>query len=329
MAEESESRSVKQTLRFVTLLDGVFEASALIAPSDVNPICMTTTETLIAHPTKCAQYYNCSAPAMTIHGRPWEKNRQECPYPQLYNPGTQRCEHYSMVTCGNRTEPVWKCKYPRIRLLCDGMGCGVPCYILNYSCKNLPDGLYEKWRMTTPLYVLCIDQRPVYFGGCPGYEMAAPVFDAMLNVCRLASAMNPICLTKRLPLIPHPTECAQYYNCTTPAMKHYWEANLQECPYPQLYDPGTQRCEHYSKVQCGNRTEPLGKCEYLVGRDSGTSCFANNPSCRNLPDGLNAYEHCPNSPKYAVCVNQRLVYTGVCYNSTGTPIFDAKLRSCR
>ncbi|XP_048257686.1 uncharacterized protein LOC125383481 [Haliotis rufescens] len=111
--------------------------------------------------------------------------------------------------------------------------------------------------------------------------------------------------------------------------------NLQECPYPQLYNPGTQRCEHYSMVQCGNRMEPLGKCEYaryacLGSVNCGPPCFVNNPTCRFLPDGLNAYENRPGSSFYVVCVNQRLVYTGECHdNGTGTPVFDVNLRACR
>ncbi|XP_046572061.1 uncharacterized protein LOC124280210 [Haliotis rubra] len=150
--------------------------------------------------------------------------------------------------------------------------------------------------------------------------------------------VNPICKTTTETLIAHPTQCAQYYNCSAPAMRVHrttLEKNLQECDYPQLYNPATQRCEHYSTVSCGNRTEPLGKCEYarytcLGGRDCGAPCHINNPTCRNFADGLNVYEHRPNSPYYVECLNQRLVKTGVCpaCAGTGAPIFDAQLRQC-
>ncbi|XP_071083543.1 uncharacterized protein [Haliotis cracherodii] len=149
--------------------------------------------------------------------------------------------------------------------------------------------------------------------------------------------VNPICKTTTETLIPHPAMCAQYYNCSAPAMKIHrstLEQNLQECPFPQLYNPETQRCEHYSMVTCGNRTEPLGKCEYAQhacagGRDCGPPCFINNPTCRNLADGLNVYEHRPNSRYYVECLNQRLLKTGVCPNcDAGSPIFDANLRAC-
>ncbi|XP_048257660.1 uncharacterized protein LOC124146557 [Haliotis rufescens] len=292
-------------------------------------MCNPPSDTPIPHPTQCAQYYNCSAPDNYLYGRyTMTKKLFECPYPQLFNPDTDRCEHYSMVQCGNRTEPLWRCEYDRSK--CFARGCGIPCQAFNPNCRNLPDGPNaDRNKIGSPSYIVCLNQRLIYTGICQRNGFGPTFFDEVLLVCRYINDVNPICLTKRQPLIPHPTECAQYYNCTTPAMKHYWEANLQECPYPQLYDPGTETCEHYTTVQCGNRTEPLGKCEYLVGRDSGMACFANNPSCRNLPDGLNAYEHCPNSPKYIVCVSQRLVYTGVCNNKTGTSIFDAKLRACR
>ncbi|XP_067684500.1 uncharacterized protein [Haliotis asinina] len=143
--------------------------------------------------------------------------------------------------------------------------------------------------------------------------------------------VNPICLTTTQTLIAHPTKCAQYYNCSAPAAKLNWEKNLQECQPPQLYNPDTQRCEHYSMVQCGNRAEPLGKCEYtryacLGGKDCGPPCYINSPSCRNRPDGLNAYPNRPGSGYYTVCVNQRLVYTGVCGDSK---IFNATLRACQ
>ncbi|XP_048257683.1 uncharacterized protein LOC124146570 [Haliotis rufescens] len=148
------------------------------------------------------------------------------------------------------------------------------------------------------------------------------------------SDVNPICMTTTETLIPHPTKCAQYYDCSAPAAKPSWEQNLQECTNPQLYNTETQRCEHYSMVQCGNRTEPLGICEYefpcFGGRYCGAPCHVYNPSCRNLSDGLNVYEYRLNSPYYVVCVNQRLVYTGECHDfGTGPPIFDAEMRACR
>ncbi|XP_071083547.1 uncharacterized protein [Haliotis cracherodii] len=166
----------------MVLLAALESSSALIAPKsdvDVNPICKTTTETLMPHPTECAQYYNCSAPAMTIHGRPWEKNRQECPYPQLYNPETQRCEHYSMVTCGNRTEPLGKCEYARYACL-GGKDCRQPCYIYSPSCRNRPDGLnpYANRPMSAH-YVVCFNQRLVYTDVCNG-----TIFDAKLRACK-------------------------------------------------------------------------------------------------------------------------------------------------
>ncbi|XP_046555124.1 uncharacterized protein LOC124264427 isoform X1 [Haliotis rubra] len=143
--------------------------------------------------------------------------------------------------------------------------------------------------------------------------------------------VNPICLTTTQTLIAHPTKCAQYYNCSSPAAKRTWEKNLQECQPPQLYNPDTQQCEHYSMVTCGNRTEPLGKCDYaryacLGGKDCGPPCYIHTPSCRGRPNGLNAYPNRPGSGSYTVCVNQRLVYTGVCGDSK---IFDATLRSCK
>ncbi|XP_048257775.1 uncharacterized protein LOC125383497 [Haliotis rufescens] len=64
----------------MVLLVALESLSALIAPtSDVNPICNTTTKTLIPHPTKCAQYYNCSAPAMKFNASSWGKTYRNVP----------------------------------------------------------------------------------------------------------------------------------------------------------------------------------------------------------------------------------------------------------
>ncbi|XP_048257667.1 uncharacterized protein LOC124146566 isoform X2 [Haliotis rufescens] len=172
----------------MVLLIALESSSALIAPTsdvDVNPICKTTMETLIPHPTKCAQYYNCSAPGMIIHRYGFlGQNLQECPFPELYNPETQRCEHYCKVTCGNRTEPLGKCEYEQ-HACPGGKYCGIPCHVHNPTCRNLSDGLnvYE-WRLNTPNYVVCVNQRLVYTGVCHDYGTGAPIFDAKLRACR-------------------------------------------------------------------------------------------------------------------------------------------------
>ncbi|XP_046555131.1 uncharacterized protein LOC124264429 [Haliotis rubra] len=165
-----------------------------------------------------------------------------------------------------------------------------------------------------------------------------PVFIVMVIAMDiLYAASSNVCTTTGKNLIAHPTKCAQYYNCSAPTVvrhRYSWEAHLQECNYPQLYNPDTQRCEHYSMVQCGNRSEPLGYCEYDWNRCAGSRycgppCHVYNPTCRNLSDGLNVYEYRINSSYFVVCVNQRLVYTGQCpYLGPGTPRFDPKLRTC-
>ncbi|XP_067685013.1 uncharacterized protein [Haliotis asinina] len=169
---------------FIVMVITMVMSSAVITPtSDMNPICSTTTETLIPHPTDCAQYYNCSAPAKTFYSYLREKNLQECPYPQLYNTDTRRCEHYSMVKCGNKFEPLGVCEYKNICY--GGRYCWAPCHVYNPSCRNLSDGLnvYE-YRIKSTYFVVCVNQRLVYKGQCPDLGKGRQRFDPTLRACR-------------------------------------------------------------------------------------------------------------------------------------------------
>ncbi|XP_048257678.1 uncharacterized protein LOC125383479 [Haliotis rufescens] len=171
----------------MVLLAALESSSALIAPTsnvDVNPICKTTTETLIPHPTECAQYYNCSAPGLKMQGYTLGQNQQECPFPELYNPDTQRCEHYSMVTCGSRREPLGRCEYEKGKCH-EGMRCWIPCSVNYPTCRNLSDGpnVYED-RLNSTYYVVCVNQRLVYIGQCHYFGMGMPMFDPKLRACR-------------------------------------------------------------------------------------------------------------------------------------------------
>ncbi|XP_048257665.1 uncharacterized protein LOC124146559 isoform X2 [Haliotis rufescens] len=166
-------------LRVLVLMLMAVEICA--ATSDV---CSTTSATLIAHPTKCAQYYNCSAPGLKINRYILGPHLQECPFPQLYNPETQRCEHYSMVKCGKRTEPLGMCEYAKHACF-GGRYCGPPCHVYSPTCRNLSDGLnvYE-YRLNSPHYVVCVNQRLVYTGVCHNYGTGPNIFDSKLRACR-------------------------------------------------------------------------------------------------------------------------------------------------
>lgn len=60
------------------------------------------------HPTKCAQYYDCSK---TNSVQWWGENLRECPYPKVFNEFTKDCDSPSTVDCNTRQKPLDPCKY--------------------------------------------------------------------------------------------------------------------------------------------------------------------------------------------------------------------------
>lgn len=70
----------------------------------------------------------------------------------------------------------------------------------------------------------------------------------------------------RTGILPHPTQCHWYYNCSLNANQAEWEKHepfTVECPYPQLFDEFQMRCREYLNVKCGSRFEPVAHCEYI------------------------------------------------------------------
>jgi hypothetical protein len=53
--------------------------------------------------------------------------------------------------------------------------------------------------------------------------------------------------------------CARYYDCENKISEE--KAKLTECPFPLLFDIKSQRCDHFSMVQCGTRYEPKDACK--------------------------------------------------------------------
>ena len=59
----------------------------------------------------------------------------------------------------------------------------------------------------------------------------------------------------------NPKNCAQYYTCQNVITQ--LGNHLMECPYPQLFDAVSQRCQGRDFVQCGQRKEPASACMYM------------------------------------------------------------------
>ena len=65
-------------------------------------------------------------------------------------------------------------------------------------------------------------------------------------------------------LVPHPTECHAYYNCSHKYefVPYYFEQYLQECPYPDIFNTETMACDHFENVKCGARVEFKNGCKF-------------------------------------------------------------------
>ncbi|XP_062594718.1 uncharacterized protein LOC134256037 isoform X2 [Saccostrea cucullata] len=119
--------------------------------------------------------------------------------------------------------------------------------------------------------------------------------------------------------------CAKYKDCETkksPSGKTA-QSRVKECPYPLLFDEKSQRCHHYSTVQCGNRYEPKDACEYEENQCKSAHCIPCHvrfPSCKGSPDGLNPWKGREGSPEFVVCKDERVVFQSRCQRaSDGKP----------
>ncbi|XP_071083536.1 uncharacterized protein [Haliotis cracherodii] len=174
------------------------------------------------------------------------------------------------------------------------------------------------------------------------FNCADSVFDPDTNTCvgqgsiydkctkKDTRAETVICLPESRALIPHPTNCAQYYNCSAPT-RFRWPEHLSECPYPQFFNVITKRCEHYTMVKCGERVEAISQCDYRANQCLSAHCIpcmVRYPSCKGLPDGLNHWVGREDSPYFVVCEGGRMVYSGLCNQESGPQFFDQAKRMC-
>nr|KAG5711278.1 hypothetical protein BaRGS_005975 [Batillaria attramentaria] len=158
-------------------LDSLTAENELSGLSGGHP-CDNSNTAVLAKSDNCAQYYDCSSREGIVSDDPY---LQECEFPLLFNPNTKRCEHYDMVKCGDRMEPLDACDY--VANQCQGRAHCVPCSVRFPSCRDLPDGL-NPWvgREYSPYYVLCEKQRPLYHGQCDNSH-GTQIFDPEKRVC--------------------------------------------------------------------------------------------------------------------------------------------------
>ncbi|GFO38240.1 peritrophin-48 [Plakobranchus ocellatus] len=119
---------------------------------------------LIAHPTICHRYYNCTK----IYRHPQSflgPYDRECDFPKVFDVLRQECLPFKQAFCGlNRTAGKNGCDY--VQNLCPVSHC-VPCSIMFTNCDGLADG-YHRHRVGgfPRQYMLCEDERVLQEAYC-------------------------------------------------------------------------------------------------------------------------------------------------------------------
>lgn len=76
----------------------------------------------------------------------------------------------------------------------------------------------------------------------------------------IAEYIKEMCFANPRAIVPHPTNCAQYFDCSRDNTQfgHY----LMECDYPMLFDEQSLQCRNFFDVTCGKKFEPKAPCKF-------------------------------------------------------------------
>ncbi|KAL3884669.1 hypothetical protein ACJMK2_024787, partial [Sinanodonta woodiana] len=280
----------------------------------IQELCSLYPNLVRPHPINCAQFVDCG------ENNPMSLGAiRECEYPKLFHPLTLTCRHFNDVQCGYRHEPRAPCEY--LQNLCNGTDkdC-VPCIDRLPSCIGFPDGanpiMDHMWSST---FLTCYKERTQSIHTC-----VEGIFNPYTRNC-LKDVVEEICSSSTYTVVPHPDNCAQFYNCEVENTKlgHY----LMECPYPQLFDSNSLMCKDFQDVECGVKFQPLSRCDYhgqiCIGPHC-EPCFDNQPSCKGLHDGPNSYPGRLFTPDFIECLHERTIDIGTCNDG----VFDPTRRIC-
>ncbi|XP_033744423.1 uncharacterized protein LOC117330327 [Pecten maximus] len=126
--------------------------------------------------------------------------------------------------------------------------------------------------------------------------------------------------------------CARYIHCPVPReLGTPVIPEVQECPYPLLYDEDSKLCAYHDSVKCGDRIEPKDPCDYTTNQCQGPNCVpcsARHPSCSGRPDGLNVWPGREQTPYFVACRGERVIYQGLCPQGNKERIFDPEAAGC-
>ncbi|GFO10592.1 chitin binding beak protein 1 [Plakobranchus ocellatus] len=188
---------------------------------------------LIAHPTICQRYYNCTSvprPYRSLLG----PNDRECDFPKVFDVVRQECLPFKQAFCGaNRIAGKNGCDY--VQNQCPVAHC-IPCSVRFSSCDGLADGYHRPEGRGYPRkYVFCEDERVLEEASCSGSTFSLP---------RLARC---------IPFTYFDHTCTEHQIFYNPLRKCISEIFYDSgCSPDQFYSPTTNQClshEHFQAEQ--------------------------------------------------------------------------------
>ncbi|CAG5126209.1 unnamed protein product, partial [Candidula unifasciata] len=283
----------------------------------------------------CLNYFRCGPQDIGVEFSGVTFKMEECPYPLLFSNGL--CHSYK--TLRKCSENVSRCIVDSADTCPDNpQHTCIPCELRYPSCLGAPDGLmHYPGRLFTPDFINCDQGRTLSILKC-----VRSVFDPDARRCGLKletvvteAQRNTVSFCRKYPqaIIPHPTHCGQFFNCSHPAERGLQgKPHLQECRYLRLFDSNVRSCENFIKVLkttgCGTKFQPKHYCDQASVCPSPQfptcdQCRKALPSCENQTNGIHG-----NPPGggitrgFMYCVEGRVLATSLC--SSGTMYHESK-----
>ncbi|OWF42970.1 hypothetical protein KP79_PYT12119 [Mizuhopecten yessoensis] len=124
------------------------------------------------------------------------------------------------------------------------------------ECEDMTGVGWKEDPADCSVFYLCYNGRRTKYV-CPENMVTDPDSEA----CVPRGSPFDKCSKQNMPVLPCNAalqeSCAKYTNCPVPReMGMPFIPEVQECPYPLLYDEDSKRCAYPDTVKCGDRIEP-------------------------------------------------------------------------
>lgn len=127
----------------------------------VSEYCRYHPTSIVADPSNCAMYVNCSSETTRFGD-----HTLECLYPKLYDIPSASCKNFDEVQCNGRKIPLEPCDYQQ-NICLEGDTFCKPCPERFPSCIGLPNGINPNpnspWSSE---YIRCFHNRTVAVEKC-------------------------------------------------------------------------------------------------------------------------------------------------------------------